>query len=255
MREMDIKKIYIFSFLLLICGALNAQAQQSDETEDNVGKKSFSREALSEKGQGYLGLGFVLGANDFTNGEAISGASNEIIMGNRSFIDLGEQNLVKLGFDSYYRFTQYRIKQDSLKSFPFVNQEVDKERLSSHSLGLEVFGRIRFDNKSKKKQGYTLDLGVYGEWNFANRHIIWTKAAEQDLYDLDSKKQKTVNKGLKYMNRWEYGLSGRIGIKNFAIYGNYRMSSLFNKDHNRALHGELFDNDMPNIIVGIQVDM
>lgn len=249
-------KIFTLSILFLVSLSMMAQEPEAPETSDDTKTRQFSTKNIgndNDDDRTYIGFGFLVGENEFENANPQGGASNEVIWGSRTMVDLGNQQFAKLGFDAYYRFSQYRLEQDSAKTFP-SSTIFSKERLSTHGMGLELFIRFRFDKNYDKKYGYSLDIGAYGEWNFARRHVIWQKYEDEDfLGDRYFKTQKAISKRVGYINPWEYGLSAKLGVKNFTIYSTYRLSNFFKKDFDEDIIPVDLSQDLPKISVGLQL--
>jgi hypothetical protein len=159
----------------------------------------------------FIGFGFVTGGN---KGPAIKyGNSREFIMGFG-----GGHKFCKwdgLGFDVYYKSTDFFLAQNSGKSFPdTINHNAQK--VSLQNFGGLIYDRIIFES------GYhgiiALDLGFYGDWTFNTREVFW-----DNNYDV-----KTINRNLSFFNHGNYGVNARfVFLRQLSVYFNYRLSNVF----------------------------
>lgn len=234
---------YAIVLILFFANLITIQAQ--NEQIERV--DASSRQKVST----YLAIGFIMGPEDFSGADMQYGASLDFQYGSRSYLNFANNRIFRLGTGVYYRNLRYRIDQDSDKLFPTTIQ-VDRERLSFHALGLEFFANFRFDGRSIKKQGIGIDIGAYGEWFAGTRQVSVLKLSDNNPLEEQGKKSKQVLKQLKYINRWHFGLLARVNFRNFTIYGDYRLSDIFDQDYlkERSLSG-----DFAKIILGIQLDM
>jgi len=123
-----------------------------------------------------------------------------------------------MGFNLEFGWENFRIDQSNAKIFPAPGTH-KKETLVTSNLGLEYFNRILITQK-ETSLGIWIDAGAYGNLTLGSRHVAKDKAAATDQI----RYSKTVEKGLKYLNPWEFGVKGRIGYKRYAITGTYRLT-------------------------------
>jgi len=224
---------------LTFCCALALNAQDSDITLDEESKSKMS---LGKNNGSFIGFGFVVGPNEFSGANINYGNSGDFIYGGRRLHKLGIQEFFKLGTSFYYRYSDYRLEQDSQKTFPTSNL-FDKEKIAMHFVGFDAFMSIRFDKKLNKKHGTKLDLGGYIDWAFNKQHKTIAKI-EDPINPPYAKKIVTVNKKLDYIENFHYGLLARFTFKQVSIYGNYRINNIFVEKYNFK--------DVPKFMIGIQ---
>lgn len=150
------------------------------------------------------------------------------------------------GFNLDLYYQSYNIKQDSAKNLYSLGFENEKQRLSMFKVDLAPVIRIKY-GKGGNGVGKYIDLGGYGSVNFSYTEFLRN--------DLDPKLNKGAEqsevylKKLKYLERFEYGLSGQLGFKNFVIWGRYRVSDMF-KEYEGVNNGNQLP-DLPRLTVGI----
>jgi hypothetical protein len=132
-----------------------------------------------------------------------------------------------MGLSLEFGWENFRIEQNNQKTFPATGIH-KKETLGTSNIGLEYFNRILFTER-EHALGIWVDAGIYGNLNLNSRHVVKDKADPS----ADVRYHKEINRGLKYLNPWEYGVKGRIGYKRYALTGTYRFSDwLTNPDIN-----------------------
>ncbi len=240
-------------FGLLFCGlSLFAQEEKepSKRFQERLQQTDPNKKSTSTS---FIGFGFVLGPNDFTGADVMLGPSSDFIWGGRNLFKMGNTQWLSLGISNYYRFQDYRLEQNETKVFP-SSTLFDKEKISTHALGLDFFVRLRFDRRFERRQGIDVDLGIFGEWYFATRHKVKVKPSDEEMEQWPfARTSVTLHKGPDYLRRWHYGGVLRMNIRNLTFYGKYRLSNLFKSDFE---FGELaFDNDLPKITAGILLDL
>ena len=127
------------------------------------------------------------------------------------------QNYI-MGVNLEFGWENFRIEQNNQKTFPSTGVH-KKETLSTSNIGLEYFNRLLITQR-ENTLGLWVDAGIYGNLNLGSRHVTKDKSASTD----EARYHKEINKGLKYLNQWEYGVKARIGIKRYALTGTYRLS-------------------------------
>lgn len=143
--------------------------------------------------------------------------------GARNYYRLANNYIMGVNFE--FGWESFRIEQSNQKIFPAAGTH-KKEFLSTTNLGLEYFNRILITQR-ETSLGIWIDAGIYGNLNLGSRHVIKDKAAATDQV----RYVKTINKGLKYLNPWEYGLKTRLGYKRYALAGTYRLSDWINSSN------------------------
>lgn len=178
-------------------------------TTDSNGKKIM---VLKTNGDAFIGMGFVTGASK--NGASVLyGRSREFIVGVGGGHKFCKWN--ELGFDVYYKSTDFFLAQGSSKSFP------DSIHHKSEKVSFQNFGGLVFDRFYFGRHIF-LDGGVYGDWTFHNKHITW----DNNIPEVGS--VKTIDRNLNFVNPTNYGITARFGsTKGLSLYFNYRLSALF----------------------------
>ena len=181
-------------------------------------------------GEVFIGGGFVTGGSNGT--DVKYGNSREFIVG------LGHAyNIVKwnaLGCDLYYKSTDFYIAQNASKTFPEPTQ-YQSEKVSTQNFGALIYDRFNIGKH------LFLDGGVFGDWAFHSKHIIWN----DNTSDGSTDRIKTVN--LSYVNPFDYGLTARFGTQGVALYFNYRMSKVFQNTNDS---GQPYPT-LPQYVVGL----
>ena len=98
--------------------------------------------------------------------------------------------------------------------------------------------------------GMYTELGASGQWNFSN--VLFQKDKNDQISELGATQSKTYLNHLKYVNRYQQNLEGRVGFGIFAIAAKYRVSDFF-KAHSTINNGVV----LPNIgkwSIGIEVN-
>lgn len=130
-----------------------------------------------------------------------------------------------MGVNLEFGWENFRVKQDNQKTFPTTGEH-KKELIGTTNLGLEYFNRLLVTRK-EGSLGIWLDAGAYGNITLGSRHVVKNKAAATS----EVKYQKIINRGLKYLNPWEYGVKARLGYKRYAVLGTYRLSDWMAKSY------------------------
>lgn len=160
-------------------------------------------------------------------------------IGGRNNFRITNNYVMGLGLE--FGWETFRIEQTSQKTFPSAEKH-KKEFLSTTNIGLEYFNRLLISQR-ENSLGVWIDAGIYGNLNLSSRHVIKDKAdpSEQVRY------HKIINKGLEYVNPFEYGLKGRLGYKRYALTGTYRISDWM-KESNSEL-------EPPRLSVGLELGL
>lgn len=160
----------------------------------------------------FIGMGFVMGGTQ-PGAPVKYGASREFILGFGQAYNLVKWNA--LGWDVYYKSTDFYLNQDSSKTFP--NKTLHQsEKVSVQNFGGLIYDRFYIGGK------FYVDGGIYGDWTFHSKHITW----DDNVPNTSS--VKTIDRNLSYVNATNYGITARIGSTNgISLYFNYRLSKLF----------------------------
>lgn len=155
----------------------------------------------------YFDIASYYSLGEDNNSEYEDGSSLRSFIGLRKYYRLANNYI--MGGSVEYGWERFKIKQDVY----------DSEVLSTSNIGLEYFNRILLSQRDKTL-GYWIDAAVYGNLNLSSRHMTKEKAQSTD----NIKNRKQIEKGLEYLNKFEYGLKARLGFKRYAIVGSYRLS-------------------------------
>ncbi len=150
-------------------------------------------------------------------------------------------NTYIMGFNLEFGWENFRVKQEIQKTFPAPGIH-KKEILSTSNLGLEYFNRLLI-SKRGTSLGTWIDAGFYGNLNLGSRHVTKDKSELTD----QMKYHKEIDKGLKYVNVWEYGLKARLGLKRYALTGSYRLSNWISGLNNSY--------EPPQLSIGLEVGL
>ncbi len=228
------RNILIILALIMTGAAANAQSVLMEEKVDFY-------EDLPERGpnrkhytHGYGSWGVLFGS-----------AENSYIRTNPLFshyFNLGVRykrklsNVYSLGYELEAGSHIFRLAEDEGRSFPDTIH-FDKEKVNLYTLGLGLYNRFNFGRRGDYI-GNFIDLGVYGEWNFASRYFYKNKYGNDQ-----SRKLSIYNPG--YVNTFNYGAFVRAGYNRYVLFARYRLSEIIDTEKGF--------NDLPPFSVGIQV--
>lgn len=197
--------------------SMEGNEQEADYSKDrshfvHVGPDSNGKKKFVIDGDAFISMGFVTGGTQI-GAPVIYGSSREFTMGFGYSYSLAKWNA--LGWDIYYKSTDYYLKQDSAKTFP------DKTLHESEKISFQNFGGLIYDRFYIGKKLF-LDGGIYGDWTFHSKLVTW----DANVQDVSS--VKTTDRNLSFVNATNYGLNFRVGfIYGISLYFNYRLSGLF----------------------------
>ncbi len=149
-----------------------------------------------------------------------------------------------LGHDFSFNFRNLRVRQHEDKRFggPAIHA---REKLVLINANLLLFQRFNFLPNRGDHLGKYLDMGLYGEYAIWARHITQDDVEAENGY----KRARTVLRGPRYLNRFNYGVALRYGISGISVFCTYRLSDMF--------RGKApFDYpELPRFCAGISFDM
>ncbi len=238
-------KKFLFGFLMSFFLLFDAQAQKV-LLEEHVGKDTtepFFGPNLKHFMHFDIGYGFVVG-NSNVGSQIEYGRSSSFLFGLRYKRKIN--NYYSLGFSLDYYNVIYRLKQDSSKILPDKNLH-DKEFLKTNNFNLELYNRFNFDRRGNYMGKY-IDLGFYGNLPFSSSHQF-----TDDKITQNARKTKVINSELKYLNTFNYGVSGRLGFNRLVFYVNFRLSEMFKKSVGNDYKSGF--SELPRAIVGIQLGL
>lgn len=210
---------------------------QSDWTFDDRGpnRKRFT--------QGIVGYGFIAGTSESDSATIIGGRSAQFYTGYRSKFKISER--YALGYGLTFVRKNFFLEQDSTKLLP-TPDIWKREKLQTTSLRVDLYQRFNFKKRGDFLGEY-LDIGGYFNYHLAKRHVI---VDDSDLPSLfGSRNSRIVNSGLQYMQDYSYGLNARLGWNVIVLFGEYRLSDLF-----QSFSGRQFP-ELPRLTIGIELGL
>ena len=219
-------KKLLFSILVLsITTAISAQEILLNETPDD--SLNISKNIKGTSFGTVFGIGVPLGDGAGPNGQVKTW--NSSIFNFNIYYQNRFSNIV--GYTAYLRYTNenYRIDQNIY----------DTEKVITNSFGVGL-GLKLFAGTGKHYKKY-LELGGYADFVTGSRvHRI-----DESLFTgvLNADKVEIIQHKPSIVNNFNYGPLCKIGFKNFAIYGRYRLSELFSPN--------VFYDEFTPLVVGI----
>ncbi len=235
------KKIILLAFL--ISGFIYPNfAQQTllEENPETLYKASKWGKNRTHYTHFYFGFGSVVDQPESEHLKIVPGLSNQTMFGMR--YKLKFWNFYAWGLDLNWSYNRQFIKQNNQNLFP-DSLTHRKEIFAYHTLGMEYYNRFNFGKRGNMIGNY-LDLGVWGNWMFSPKHVVWDTHQEPLL---GATKSKTTFTSLNYVTDMHWGVGARIGFNRWVIYGKYRMSDLLNSK---------FENpkiEPSKLVVGVEI--
>ncbi|HRE74118.1 MAG TPA: hypothetical protein PK637_00200 [Flavobacteriales bacterium] len=188
----------------------------ADQEESNYGpNKKYYKST-------FTGLGLLFGKPDAT-GSAINGYKSFYYeSGSRKKRQMG--SFFAIGRDLSLNFRSFSIKQNDSKTFGGIAQH-KAERLFNINGNLLIYTRYNFKPKRGNQLGKYLDLAGYVEYAMITRHVVTDKLDEA----LGGNTIKSYYRGLPYLNKWNYGVTARLGFRHMLLFCQYRFSDMFNR--------------------------
>jgi hypothetical protein len=236
------KSLYIITALLLTLNISVASAQeilleQEVSQDTTVDKKGPNRNRFFHF---YTGYGFMIDEGE-AGSEVKPFASHQFTIGFRQKFKLSK--VFSFGYDIAYANDIYRLRQNASKILPnSVTHKKETIRLSN--LGASLFVRTNFKKNRGNVVGNFLDLGFGANWIYKAVHAF------TDDFPVGSYNAKTADvtlSGLKYVEDFSYGPVARIGFNRIALYGQYRLNTIFKSAFNYP--------DVSKVIAGIQIGL
>jgi hypothetical protein len=235
-------RIVALLFFLLLTDLVSAQViliQENVNADTVLSKTGPNRKKYFS---GFYSIGMIFGQPDSTGSAIDSKASYHLQLGNRTKFKLN--NIFSWGIENMLDYKSFRIKQNDDKSF---GGDVlhKKETFILLSYELLLYTRINFDPKRGDQLGKYFDIGAYGGYNGIRRHKVVDTISNQYGFE----RGKYIMSNLKYVEKFNYGVTARIGWWGLSLYCNYRLSDLF-KPHQSIRYQEL-----PRFEAGINIDI
>lgn len=148
-------------------------------------------------------------------------------------IALTRSNTVALGVGAGYSYFNNKSKLQFNRNFDnnttTATKYLPKDEPTKNKFGanyIEIPLELRF--RTKGIQHFKFYVG--GKIGYA------INAFTKEVDKINSKKYSTKEVNFPDLNRWRYGVTARIGIRNFAIYAAYYFSPLFKSDESTQLY-------------------
>ncbi len=158
------------------------------------------------------------------------------------------------GFDFSFNFTGFQMtKKQEDKTFPdtIIN---NKESVSLTSFGVELYQRFNFFNKHRGEiLGKYLDMGVYGNIHMSSTYYF-RNIHDRHAANFFTKKNDVYFRSPDFLNKYDYGVTARIGINWFSVFARYRLSNLMKPAYQEyRLPDDYGYPELPNLQAGIKV--
>ncbi|AIZ63862.1 hypothetical protein PK28_09480 [Hymenobacter sp. DG25B] len=210
---------FILAALLVAGGAISARAQRvlafTDVSADTAVQRTGPNRAYFQ--HFYAGYSPLVGSSQA--GAPIKyGSTGEIILGWRQKWRFSQQ--LAVGADLQTVRLHANLRQTDAKVVPNSLRH-ERESLSWQQVQLGGFVRLNVGHRGNVIGRY-LDVGGWGGWAFATTHAFRDEPAAGPVKVL-----KVTEHGLSYAQRWQYGLSARVGSSRYALVVRRRFSSLY----------------------------
>lgn len=219
------KKI-LFSFLLLysLSSIFSQDVLLDMDVEGQY--KGTKGPNMRHYGHLYIGAGIVADFDEEPGTLIKWWRSGQFLFGYRYKLKLA--SFYALGIDARFSSIQYFFEDREENVYDMMNpltynRDRDRHYLMNNGMGLEFYQRINIGKRGNTLGKY-LDTGIWGQWNFSNLEDILIRTDEDDVF---SRRVRIKNRQLTYIEPFSYGLTARIGINKFIVFGNYRLSDLF----------------------------
>jgi hypothetical protein len=228
------KKIFLLIALMIAFFSMDAQTVLLEEEVDYYEETPENGPNRKNFYHVYGSWGMMFGATD--------GGRSDIIPYFSDHGDLGFRykrkfsNFYSMGYEVFTSSYAFRLADKNSRTLPDTIH-YDKEKINLYALGAGYYNRFNFGRRGDYI-GNFLDIGVYGEWNFASRYMY-----KHELNDGRKRKFKVSNPD--YLNTLNYGAFARAGYNRYVLYARYRLSSIIDQDKKYA--------DLPVFTVGIQI--
>lgn len=147
-------------------------------------------------------------------------------------------NLLAIHSNLGYSSSRFYLNENDRFKMPI--QSIDAEKISYLIRNLKTVVGLQINMKRKRGNqfGKYINIGVYGNWIF--HHKL--------KYEYPNSNIKINKTNLSYLEKFNYGLSAKLGIKKNAIFIKYRISNTFKLDETNLL-------ELPRIIAGLELDI
>lgn len=230
-------KFFSFVVFVCFCSIYNAQEillyentpKNFEEIDDNFGpnRKKFNFSSL--------GFGVPLPIN--IDSEKVMPNEFGIYFASNKNYKIKINNLFALHSSIGYSSTRYYLNENYSLDMPIQSPSAKKISYLIRNLKANAGFQINFKRKRGNQFGKYINIGMYGDWIF--QHKLKYEYPNNDL--------KIIKTKLNYLEKLNYGLSTKLGIKKNAIFINYRLSDLFNSETDLL--------ELPRLIAGFEFDV
>lgn len=231
---------------MLLCGLLccafvsKAQTVVVSRDVDTTGK-------ISNFGPNRLFYFSTLGQLGAKPGPQVYGAqtnwwSSSIAYGVRGKLKLCYWNSLVMDVD--YRYDRFSMRQKTPKLPPLISTVHQRERISLHNISFAFCDRINFKRRGNVL-GNWLDLGVYADQVFRSANVFLDQHFDSNSPNGYRFKSKTTITRLPYIEKFNYGVTVRLGFGEAGFFAQWRINSLFKYDSEN-------NRDLPKLTVGVE---
>ena len=136
---------------------------------------------------------------------------------------------IGLGYSYFNNKSKLKFNRNFNESTTTATKYLPKDKPHKNKLGMnyiEIPLELRF--RTKGFQHFKFYIG--GKIGYA------VTAITKEVHKIEGKNYSTKESNFPDLNRWRYGVTARIGIRNFAVYAAYYFSPLFKSDQSIQLY-------------------
>lgn len=231
--------LFVFAFGSLFANAQNIILKQDVEKDFEDSDYGPNKKHYRST---YTNLGFIFGNPDAPGSSVNWYKSIYYETGNRTKRQYGQ--FYALGRETSFNIRNYSIAQKDGKTFGGFEKHKSEDLLLIN-LNLTIYNRFNFKPHRGDHLGKYIDLAGYLEYTPIARHITRDKIDSQSGYSQGN----TWLHGLKYLNRFNYGVQIRLGLGGISFFGMYRISNMFKKTT------QISYVELPRYTAGISFDI
>lgn len=142
--------------------------------------------------------------------------------------------------EAAYQQANYRLNEEN--NSPLYQLGYEKEIIKTDGISGAWLIRINPDVKRGNHIGTYFEAGLYGTFLFMHRHVSITREA-----DHFSSRQKTIRRNLSFIDPFQYGLLFRAGWNGWALFYQYRFSTLIDDSEGDFL--------LPGQVIGVSLSL
>ena len=147
-------------------------------------------------------------------------------------------NLLALYSNLGYSSSRYYLNENNRFVMPIQSLDAEKISYLIRNLKSDLGLQINMKRKRGNQFGKYINLGIYGNWIF--HHKL--------KYEYPNSNLKIHKNNLSYLEKFNFGLSAKLGIKKNAIFIKYRLSDMFKSNQTDLL-------EIPRILAGLELDI